>query len=101
MDLDEIDPARWALLDAATDQYITEQDAAFDACARLLVHNVPEQCHRPVDIYKVALGLCPIIRGLSVKLCYAVFGLGSSHLLHSSTLTRLCLCKYNHPSNAS
>ena len=56
MDLDEIDPARWALLDSATDQYIAEQDAVFDACARLLVHNVVEHPRQPADISKIALG---------------------------------------------
>ena len=56
MDLDEIDPARWALLEAATDQYIAEEDAAFDACARLLVHNVVDHARRPADIHLLALG---------------------------------------------
>ena len=56
MDLDEIDPARWALLEAATDQYIAEQDAVFDACARLLVHNVVDHARQPADIYSLALG---------------------------------------------
>ena len=56
MDLDEIDPARWALLEAATDQYIAEEDAAFDACARLLVHNIVDHQRRPADIQDLALG---------------------------------------------
>lgn len=56
MDLDEIDPARWALLEAATDQYIAEEDTAFDACARLLVHNVVDHARQPADIYSLSLG---------------------------------------------
>ncbi len=56
MDLDEIDPARWALLEAATDQYIADEDATFDACARLLVHNIVDHARQPADIYSRALG---------------------------------------------
>lgn len=56
MDLDEIDPARWALLEAATDQYIATEDAAFDACARLLVHNIVDYMRQPANISSLSLG---------------------------------------------
>lgn len=57
MDLDEIDPARWALLEAASDEYIAREDAAFDACARLLVHNIIQNTDKPADISSLSLGM--------------------------------------------
>ena len=39
MELDDIDPASWAALEAAADDYVAEHDAAFDAAARALCHN--------------------------------------------------------------
>lgn len=68
MDLDEIDPARWALLDAATDKYIADEDAAFDACARLLVHNVVDHQRKPADIHSLALGAYTRLKWISLKL---------------------------------
>jgi hypothetical protein len=59
MDLDEIEPAKWALLDAATDQYIAEEDAAFDSCARLLVHHMADTRGRLSHITTLALGQPP------------------------------------------
>jgi len=59
MDLDEIDPAKWALLDAATDQYIAREDAAFDSCARLLVHHMADTRGRLSHITTLALGQPP------------------------------------------
>ena len=56
IELDEIDPAVWALLEAATDEYIVREDAAFDACARLLVHNMVDARPRPTRITSLGLG---------------------------------------------
>ena len=56
IELDEIDPAVWALLEAATDEYIVREDAAFDACARLLVHNMVDAWPRPTQITSLGLG---------------------------------------------
>jgi len=57
MDLDEIDPAKWSLLEAATEQYIAEEDAAFDSCARLLVHHMADTRGRLSDVTRLALGM--------------------------------------------
>lgn len=39
MELDDIDPASWAALESAADDYIAAHDADFDAAARALCHN--------------------------------------------------------------
>lgn len=54
MDLDEIDPAQWAILDAATDDYIVREDGRLDALCRLLIHNLAD--HRPQHISTMRLG---------------------------------------------
>lgn len=36
MELDDINPDKWAALEAATDEYIVREDAAFDDAARAL-----------------------------------------------------------------
>lgn len=56
IELDEIDPAKWALLDAATDAYIIREDGMFDACARLLVHNMVDVIRSKFDVSTLALG---------------------------------------------
>ena len=56
MELDEIDPAQWALLEAATDDYIMREDGALDACAQLLVHNLAHARSRAPDISTLRLG---------------------------------------------
>lgn len=56
IELDEIDPAKWALLEAATDEYVIREDATFDACAQLLVHRMVEARPAPSDVNSLALG---------------------------------------------
>lgn len=58
MDLDEIDPAQWAILDAATDDYIMREDGRLDALCRLLIHNLAD--HRPQHISTMRLGSIPL-----------------------------------------
>ena len=38
MELDEIDPLKWAALEAATEDYIVAERAAFDAATHALTH---------------------------------------------------------------
>lgn len=56
MDLDEIDPAQWALLEAATDAYIVQEDMRFDELCRLLLHNLLPQ--GPTQPSAIRLGGC-------------------------------------------
>ena len=56
IELDEIDPAKWKLLEDATDEYIMHEDASFDACASMLVHNMVEVTPGPVDISSLSIG---------------------------------------------
>jgi hypothetical protein len=42
IELDETDPEQWALLVAATDDYIAASDKRFDDVARLLLQNMDE-----------------------------------------------------------
>ena len=56
IELDEIDPAKWKLLEDATDEFIMREDATFDACASLLVHNMVEAPKRAPDIHSLAVG---------------------------------------------
>ena len=38
--LDSIDPAQWALLEAATDEYIKQEDARIDEACQLLLRGL-------------------------------------------------------------
>ena len=66
MELDEIDPARWAELEAATRDYIAAEGAAFDAAATALTH-VPDGTDLFADAGSQGAGVrCNIPRHLCV-----------------------------------
>ena len=54
MELDEIDPAIWELLEAATDDYIEREDARLDAAASSLIEDITVS--RPYSITRERLG---------------------------------------------
>ncbi|KAK9820032.1 hypothetical protein WJX72_005289 [[Myrmecia] bisecta] len=55
IELDSIDPAQWALIEAATDDYIERVDAQFDAVAAVLCEDITVE--RPLDIAHESLGM--------------------------------------------
>ena len=57
IELDEIDPAKWKLLEDATDEFIIREDATFDACASLLVHNMVEASPRATNVNLLSIGI--------------------------------------------
>lgn len=82
MELDEIDPAAWELLEAATDEYIERNDARLDAAASALIEDITVR--RPYSITREHLGasFCYVALGIS-RLRIAVFRHEcSSHCSH-------------------
>lgn len=77
MELDEIDPGVWELLEAATDEYIEQQDSRLDAAASALIEDITVS--RPYSITRERLGeLCLSDRGQSCAIraaCAFVFSL--------------------------
>lgn len=65
MDLDEIDPAQWALLDAATDEYIAREDSRLDELSRLLMHNLVQD--GTLDVSQLRLGVGLLMGPLGVR----------------------------------
>lgn len=61
MELDEIDPAVWELLETATDEYIEQQDSRLDAAASALIEDITVS--RPYSITRQRLGksFCPAV----------------------------------------
>ncbi len=54
MELDEIDPGVWELLEAATDEYIEQNDSRLDAAASALIEDITVS--RPYSITRERLG---------------------------------------------
>ena len=51
--LDEIDPAQWALLEAATDDYILSIDGRFQEAAEVLLSGAPAEAALPALPFRV------------------------------------------------
>lgn len=102
MDLDEIDPAHWAKLDAATDEYIAREDGRFDQLCKLLVHNLGHE--RPADVNSLRLGKSALrLHPLCiVKLMCHAYIFSSQSVLHIHTqkqaASRADACMHAHVS---